>query len=95
MSDAFNSIKEGLEEAIDFIAGKDIGARVVTPSQIDVKNLRQIIGMTQAEFAETLGVSVNTLRHWEKGDKTPRGPALVLLSLVHKEPQTILNLLHG
>lgn len=94
MSKAFESIKKGLREAIEFAGGKDNGARVFQPSEIDVKKLRQDIGMTQIEFAAAFGININTLRHWERGDRTPRGPALVLLNLVYKDPLAILNIIH-
>ena len=55
-----------------------------------VKNIRAKIGMTQNEFASTFGISVSTLRHWERGDRTPHGPVLVLLNVVAKEPQAVL-----
>ena len=95
MSEAFDSMKQGLKEAIEFAEGKRIGATVFKPSEIDVKALRQNIGMTQVEFAAAFGISVGTLRQWERGNRTPRGPALVLLNLVHKAPQTILRVLEG
>lgn len=95
MSKVFESIKQGLKEAIDFSNGNNIGAKVFQPSEIDVKRLRQKIGMTQVEFAAMFGISVGTLRHWERGDRTARGPALVLLNLVKKDPETILNVLYG
>jgi putative transcriptional regulator len=62
---------------------------------LDIKNIRAKIGMTQNEFASAFGisVSVSTLRHWERGDRTPHGPALVLLNVVAKEPQAVLNAL--
>ena len=47
--------------------------------------------MTQNEFASAFGISVSTLRHWERGDRAPQGPARVLLSLVGKEPETVLK----
>jgi len=95
MSEVFESIKQGLKEAIEFAEGKDIGAKFFKPSEIDIKKLRQEIGMTQMEFATAFGISVGTLRHWERGDRTPRGPALVLLNLVKKDPKTILNVLYS
>jgi putative transcriptional regulator len=49
------------------------------------------MGMSQTEFASAFGIS--TLRHWERGDREPRGPALVLLNVVKKEPQVVLNAL--
>ncbi len=60
---------------------------------IDVKNIRTKIGMTQIEFASNFGISVSTLRHWERGDRKPHGPALVLLNVVAKEPQAVLKAL--
>ena len=95
MSEAFESIKQGLSEAIEFAEGKDIEARVFKPIEIDIKSLRKRVKMTQIEFASAFGISVATLRHWERGDRTPRGPALVLLNLVDKAPQTILNVLYS
>jgi putative transcriptional regulator len=94
MSEIFDSIKQGLKEAIKFAEGKDNDAKVFQPSEIDVKKLRQKIGMTQAEFAGFLGISLGTLRHWERGDRSPRGPALTLLNLVSKDAKTIFNVLN-
>lgn len=94
MSEVFDSIKQGLKEAIEFAEGKNNGARMFEPKEIDVKKLRQRVGMTQIEFASVFGISLGTLRHWERGDRTPRGAALVLLNLVSKDPQTILKVLY-
>ncbi|MDI6791300.1 MAG: NadS family protein [bacterium] len=91
MSEAFESIKRGLEEAIQYAEGNTQSARTHLPAMVDVKAVRQKIGLTQAEFATTLGVGLGTLQCWERGVREPRGPALVLLNLVSKEPQTILN----
>lgn len=51
--------------------------------------------MSQTEFASSFGISVSTLRHWERGDCTPQGSALVLLKVVAKEPKAVLNALVG
>lgn len=64
-------------------------------SPIDVKRLRSNLGMSQKEFASAFGISVSTLRHWERGDRVPHGPALVLLNIVEKEPEAVLNALAG
>lgn len=73
MSEVFDSIKQGLKEAIEFAEGKVNGARVFKPKEIDVKKLRQRVGMTQVEFASVFGISLGTFRHWERGDRIPRG----------------------
>ena len=93
MSTHFKSIKKGLKEAIAYSKGKSTKAVVHHFSAVDVKKTRAKIGMSQSEFAAAFGISVSTLRHWERGDRTPHGPALVLLNVVAKEPKAVLKAL--
>ena len=93
MSDAFDSIQQGLLEAIEFAQGNQTKAIVHDFTPVDVKAIRSDIGMTQTQFASSFGISVGTLRHWERGDRKPRGPALVLLNVVAKEPEAVLRAL--
>jgi len=95
MSEIFESIKQGLTEAVAYSEGKCPQAVIHQFSSVDVKNIRSNMGMTQTEFASAFGISVSTLRHWERGDRVPHGPALVLLNVVKKEPQAVLNALAG
>jgi len=94
MSEAYKSISQGLREAISFSEGKQEDSKIFMPIHVDVKELRKRIGMTQANFSTSFGISLGTLRHWERGDRYPQGPALVLLNLLSKEPNTILSVLH-
>lgn len=93
MNEFFESIKQGLQEAVQFAEGNTSQAQVFRPGPVDVKIIRSAVGMTQEEFAVTFGISLGTLRHWERGDRTPRGPALVLLHLIQKDPSTVLKML--
>ena len=94
MGKAFESIKQGLEEAIAHAEGEPINVVVHKPSApIDVKAVRKKTGMTQTQFAASFGISLGTLRHGERGDRIPRGPALVLLRVVSKEPKAVLRAL--
>ena len=93
MGKAFQSIRKGLEEAIAHAQGKPSQARVHTPKPIDVKAVREKTGLTQVEFAAKFRISLGTLRHWERGDRQPRGPALILLHVVDKEPRAVLRAL--
>ena len=63
------------------------------PPPVDVAALRQRIGMSRTRFAHHIGVPVATLRHWERGDRKPRGAALVLLNLIARNPQSALRAL--
>ncbi len=95
MSEFLDSIKKGLNEAIAYSEGKCPKAVVHEFSPVDVKRIRSKLGMSQNEFASAFGISVSTLRHWERGDRVPHGPALVLLNIVEKEPEAVLKALAG
>lgn len=93
MSKAFDSIKQGLQEAIAHAHGDKEAVRVYRPQPVDVKALRARVAMTQEQFAARFGFSVATLRHWERGDRSPQGPALVLLNVIDKNPAAVLTAL--
>lgn len=93
MSSAFTSIKQGLDEAIEYSNGRIEKAVVHEFGPVEVKKIRSKLGMSQNEFASAFGISVSTLRHWERGDRSPQGPALVLLNVVSKEPKAVLKAL--
>lgn len=90
---AFESIKQGLLEAIAHASGKPVKAVVHKFASSDIKNIRNGVHMSQNEFATAFGISAATLKHWERGDRMPRGPALVLLNVVAKEPKAVLRAL--
>lgn len=61
----------------------------VIESGDDVAALRRFVGLTQAEFARALGISVHTLRNWEQDRRKPEGPAVALLRIAARHPKLI------
>ena len=55
----------------------------------DVAALRLFVGLTQAQFARAMGISVHTLRNWEQDRRKPDGPALALLRIAARHPRII------
>jgi putative transcriptional regulator len=55
----------------------------------DVAALRRFIGLSQAQFAEALGISVHTLRNWEQDRRKPEGAALALLRIAARHPGVV------
>ena len=55
----------------------------------DITALRRFVGLTQARFAEAVGISVHTLRNWEQGRRRPDGPAIALLRIAARHPRII------
>lgn len=92
---AFESIRQGLREAVGHARGEGVAVKTYRPQSVDVKALRNRVSMTQEQFAARFGFSVATLRHWERGDRCPQGPALVLLNVIDKNPAAVLNALQG
>jgi putative transcriptional regulator len=89
MGTTFESISRGLNEAIAHAKGKKISVKTYTPEAVDVSALRQHMGMTQEQFAARFGFSVATLRHWERGDRSPHGASLVLLNVIKRAPDAV------
>ena len=97
MSALFEDLKEGLQESIDYERGKGTAKRttyVIDPvkrySNVDIKKIRNRAGMTQAVFADYLGVSPKTIEAWELGRTHPTGPANRLLDILAQNKQDIL-----
>ena len=93
MGKAFESIEQGLKEAVAHARGQFNGVQEWKPGAVDVAAVRDQLGYTQEQFASRFGISVATLRHWERGDRRPNGPALVLLNLIARDPQAVGRLL--
>ena len=93
MNPAFESIQQGLLEAIEFAKGEKSKSIVHEIPSVNVKVLRQKLGMTQIELAGVFGISLSTVQHWERGVREPRGPALVLLNVLSKEPEAVFRAL--
>jgi len=91
MSKAFKEISAGLDDAIKH--ARDMKNQVVVhePETIDVKAIREKTGMSQQRFCATFGISLGTLRHWEQGLRSPRGPARVLLKVVDSDPKAVMR----
>lgn len=98
MSTLFDDLKEGLQEAIDF--EKRNGKAKTTTFMIepvkkysneDIKKIRNRAGMTQAVFANYMGVSVKTVEAWELGRTHPTGPAYRLINILAENKQDTLS----
>src|SRR5882672_11346185 len=79
-------IIEGLEQAIAWTRGEATGARVtlVKVPDVDVREVRQRMGLSQAQFATKFGFPLATLRNWEQSRARPDTPTRVLLAVIAK-----------
>jgi putative transcriptional regulator len=59
-----------------------------------VRRVRKRLGFSQAQFAERIEVSLDTIRNWEQGKRCPTGAAKALLKVLDKAPEAALAALH-
>lgn len=92
---AFESIAQGLEEALKYAQGDPALAKIHTVKlpELNVGDIRYQTGLSQADFAKSIGVAKATLLNWEQGRRSPSGPAQILLALIAKKPTLVQDLL--
>jgi putative transcriptional regulator len=69
--------------------------KVHVPAEIDVKAIRQGLGLTQAEFSARYGFPLGTIRDWEQGKVRPGTSARAYLLVISREPQVVERALHA
>ena len=88
-------IVEGLEQAIAWTRGENDKVRVtlVSVPEVDVREVRTKMGLSQAQFAAKFAFPPATLRNWEQGRSRPDAPTRVLLAVIAKHPEAVEDVL--
>ncbi len=95
MSEVYDSLMEGLNEALAIAGGKKTGAVIhqIEVPEVNVAEIRAKTGLSQSAFAKSIGVAKGTLLNWEHGRRHPTGPAQVLLAMIARRPSLVGELL--
>ena len=94
MAAMFKDMMNGLDEVDSFLDGKTVGYKVNLPAEVDVKSIRKGLKMTQARFSDTFGFSLDAVKHWEGGRRTPESSARAFLTVIAKNPNAVIAALH-
>ena len=94
MKTQFEQMMDGLNDVEAFLAGEQEGFKAYVPQEVDVKAIRNRLGMTQAKFSDTFGFSLDAIKHWEGGRRTPEAPARTLLTVIDRNPTAVLKALN-
>jgi putative transcriptional regulator len=88
-------LPDGAERAMDapLPNAPQIAAR--TSDAAYARSIRAATRLTQAEFAARIGVPLETVRNWEQGKRSPRGPARALLKVIETAPALAFQALSG
>ena len=87
-------LPDGTERELTGAASREAGEGAAEPGAAAyARGVRAQTKLTQAEFASRIGVPIETVRNWEQGKRSPRGPARALLKLIEKAPQVAFAVL--
>ena len=91
----FQELLQSIDQARAIHRGKRRPSRVFHYEPVKVKSIREKLGLTQAQFAAMVCVSLATLRNWEQGRTYPEGAAIALLRVADFKPEAVLEALHA
>ena len=97
MSRAYESIMNGLTEAVEDVREKKLPRRIVTVLPVkeyraeEVKAIRKKTGLSQKLFAGYMGVSDKTVEAWESGKNHPSGAASRILNMMEMDEELVSN----
>jgi len=92
---ALELVCANIDRSIDQLAKLGIDARRVEMPAVDPRHVREIFGLTQAEFADRFLLNIDTIRNWEQGRNAPDPSARLLLKVIEEYPQVIEAILSG
>jgi len=93
MKTQFDQMMDGLGDVELFLSGERKGFKAHVPEQVNVKAIRNKLRMTQATFSTVFGFSLDAIKHWEGGRRTPEAPARTLLTVIARNPKAVLTAL--
>jgi putative transcriptional regulator len=76
-----------LKSVREMKAGRAARATSVQPNE--VARARAKSGLSQARFAQALGISKRTLQEWEQGRRAPSGAAQTLIRIANRHPNVV------
>ena len=86
----FKELDANLQEAVKIAHGKSAAKTayvVLTPAKI--KAIRANVGMSQAVFARTFHLSLETIKGWEQGKRKPDAAAANYLRIIQADPEYV------
>ncbi|HEU0012142.1 MAG TPA: NadS family protein [Longimicrobium sp.] len=89
----FQELLESVRQGGAILRGQEPPSRTFVHEEVDVKAVRNELGLSQSRFADMLGISVGTLRNWEQKRRRPEGPARALLRVAAKHPGAVIDAL--
>ena len=89
----FERLTQSMVQMNEIAEGPRQPSRTFHIDAMKIKEIRQSSGLSQTRFADLISVSVDTLRNWEQGRRSPTGPAKALLRAIANDPKHVIQAL--
>ena len=86
----FDELESNLKQAVQITKGRaspETTYVMATPAQI--KAVRRKTGLSQAVFARTFNLSLDTVKGWEQGKRSPDAAAKNYLRIIQADPELV------
>jgi putative transcriptional regulator len=92
---AFDKIMEGLNEALAVARGEAKPAKLHVPPEINVRDIRGKLHLSQEDFASVFGFTINQIKDWEQGRARPLGGVRAYLMIIDRDPKAVIKILQA
>lgn len=82
-------VRAGLQDVARFERGEKQLRTKKGKASIDIRQIRENLGLSQQVFCDVYGVSLSALKNWEQGRRTPDLSAQLLLRLISNSPAMV------
>ncbi len=90
----FKELDSNLKEAVKVAKGTTAPKSVyVILSPEEIKSIRMSVNMSQAVFARSFQLSLDTLKGWEQGKRKPDAAAANFLRMIKADPRFVQRML--
>ena len=91
----FEELLKSVREGGQILKGERQPSRSFVVNALDVRDIRESLKLSQAQFAALVHVSVKTLRNCEQGIRRPDGAAAALLTAIRNDPKNVIAALNS
>jgi DNA-binding transcriptional regulator YiaG len=71
------------------LARLGVETHVIETPSLDVKRIREKLGLSQFEFALKFDLELDTVQNWEQGRNVPDSATQLLLKIIETTPETV------
>ena len=89
------ALVEGMTQVLAHVRGEINLKSYILPGPINVRAIRNKVGMSQSQFAAAFALNRRTLQEWEQGKTTPDDAVRAYLTVIERNPKAVVDALRS